>query len=167
MSITGERIQERRKQLGINADVLAEYLGVSRSTIFRYENGAIEKIPANLLSDIAKFLHTSEKFLMGWEDDPESSDFPLLMKYYNLLNDTGKQIATERVKELTYVPDYILKRKKEEISEEIYPYFTDENEAEKYLSSQRILAAFKEKDGNISKNDKIKIANIIYKNSQK
>ena len=55
MSITGKRIQERRKQLGINADVLAEYLGVSRSTIFRYENGAIEKIPANLLSDIAKY----------------------------------------------------------------------------------------------------------------
>lgn len=73
MSVTGERMQTRRKELGISADTLAEYLGVSRSTVFRYENGDIEKVPANLLSDIAKFLKTSESFLMGWEDSYEST----------------------------------------------------------------------------------------------
>ena len=31
MSITGDRIRKRRKQLDINADALAEYLGVSRT----------------------------------------------------------------------------------------------------------------------------------------
>jgi len=89
------------------------------------------------------------------------------MQYYNLLNDTGKNVATERIKELTYIPNYTSKNFNEEISEEIYTYFTNEEDAEKYLSSQKVLAAFKEKDGDISKNDKIKIANIIYKNSQK
>ena len=95
------------------------------------------------------------------------SDFPKIMQYYNLLNDTGKNVATERIKELTYIPNYTSKNFNEEISEEIYTYFTNEEDAEKYLSSQKVLAAFKEKDGDISKNDKIKIANIIYKNSQK
>lgn len=95
------------------------------------------------------------------------SDFPKIMQYYNLLNDTGKDVATERVKELTYIPNYTSKNFNEEISEEIYTHFTNEEDAEKYLSSQKVLAAFKEKDGDISKNDKIKIANIIYKNSQK
>lgn len=110
MSVTGKRMQERRKQLGINADVLAEHLGVSRSTIFRYENGDIEKVPANLLSDIAKFLHTSEKYLMGWEDAPESTSStssPLILDYYELLNDIGKHKATEQVKLLTEVPRYL------------------------------------------------------------
>lgn len=109
MSVTGKRMQERRKQLGINADVLAEFLGVSRSTIFRYENGDIEKVPANFLSDIAKFLHTSEKYLMGWEDDPESASMssPLILDYYDKLNDIGKHEATKRVKELTEVPRYV------------------------------------------------------------
>lgn len=109
MSITGKRMQERRKQLGINADVLAEHLGVSRSTIFRYENGDIEKIPANLLSDIAKLLHTSEGFLMGWEDNPETvfSNTAPILDYYEMLNDIGKHVATERVKELTEVPRYV------------------------------------------------------------
>ena len=114
MSVTGKRMQERRKQLGINADVLAEHLGVSRSTIFRYENGDIEKVPANLLSDIAKFLHTSEKYLMGWEDNPNtssSSSPPLILDYYEMLNDIGKREAEKRVEELTHLPRYTLEIK--------------------------------------------------------
>ena len=46
MSKTGEQIKKRRKQLGMSADELAEKLGVSRSTIFRYEKGDIDKVPA-------------------------------------------------------------------------------------------------------------------------
>ena len=69
MSDTGKRMKEQRKRMGISADDLANYLGVSRSTIFRYENGYIEKIPANFLTDIAKFLKTTEAYLMGWKDE--------------------------------------------------------------------------------------------------
>lgn len=109
MSITGDRMKERRKQLDINADTLAEYLGVSRTTVFRYENGDIDKVPAKLLTGIAKFLKTSEKYLMGWEDNPEESSSntsPLILDYYELLNDTGKHEATKRVKELTELSQY-------------------------------------------------------------
>lgn len=90
MSVTGERMQERRKELGISADMLAEHLGVSRSTIFRYENGDIEKVPANLLSDIAKFLRTSEAFLMGWEETSETvitNIYPIALKRFPLLGE--------------------------------------------------------------------------------
>lgn len=45
MSITGQKIKARRKELGMSADEVAAKLGVSRSTIFRYENGHIEKSP--------------------------------------------------------------------------------------------------------------------------
>lgn len=40
----GERIKLRRKELKISADTLAERVGVSRSTIFRYEKGDIENV---------------------------------------------------------------------------------------------------------------------------
>lgn len=66
---TGERIRERRKELGITADVLAEKIGVSRSTMFRYENGYIEKMPMNNLVPIARALHTTVGYLMGWEEE--------------------------------------------------------------------------------------------------
>lgn len=69
---TGERIRQRRKEIGMNADDLAEAIGVSRSTIFRYENGFIEKVPIDSLLPIAEALHTTPAYLMGWEEEKDS-----------------------------------------------------------------------------------------------
>lgn len=64
----GKRIKLRRKELKISADEIAERIGVSRSTIFRYENGDIEKMPTDVLNSIAEVLKTTPGSLMGWED---------------------------------------------------------------------------------------------------
>lgn len=77
----GERMKLRRKELKLSADVVAEKLGVSRSTIFRYEKGDIEKLPTNILGDIAEILKTTPAFLMGWEDD----NVPSIETIYNQL----------------------------------------------------------------------------------
>ena len=66
---TGERIKNRRIQIGMTADELAEKIGVSRSTMFRYEKGSIEKIPYLKLMDIAKALRTTWGDLMGLESE--------------------------------------------------------------------------------------------------
>lgn len=66
---TGERIKKRRIELGMSADKLAEQIGVSRSTMFRYESGAIEKMPMNNLAPIARALNTTIGYLMGWEEE--------------------------------------------------------------------------------------------------
>lgn len=71
---TGERIKARRKQLGISAEALAEQCGVSPATIYRYENGDIERVGIDKLPPIAKALFVSQAYLMGWED--ESSPLP-------------------------------------------------------------------------------------------
>lgn len=71
MLTTGQRIRERRKELELSADDIAIELDVSRSTIFRYENGSIEKVPANVLERLASILKTTPGYLMGWDDDPE------------------------------------------------------------------------------------------------
>lgn len=75
---TGERMKKRRKELGIKADEVAEALGCSRSTIFRYENGDIEKVPAALINTIANILQTTPAYLMGWADDTASVPSNLL-----------------------------------------------------------------------------------------
>lgn len=66
---TGQRIRARRKELGISADKLAESINVSRSTVFRWENGFIEKLPIDKLVPIARSLHTTVGYLMGWDDN--------------------------------------------------------------------------------------------------
>ncbi|SLM97819.1 LexA repressor [Brachybacterium faecium] len=78
----GERMKLRRNELKISADLVAEKLGVSRSTIFRYEKGEIEKLPTNILSSIAEILKTTPSYLMGWEEQhptasPQMIDLPL------------------------------------------------------------------------------------------
>lgn len=71
---TGERMKFRRKELGLSADEVAAALNVSRATIFRYEKGDIEKLPGSALEPLAKALHTTPAYLMGWEESPSGSD---------------------------------------------------------------------------------------------
>lgn len=66
---TGERIKERRKALGMNAESLAAKCGVSPATIYRYEKGDIENMGTDKLTPIAEALATTPAFLMGWEDE--------------------------------------------------------------------------------------------------
>ena len=67
----GQRIKERRKELGISADELGQRIGKNRATIFRYEKGDIEKLPVDILKPIAEALLTTPKALMGWEEQDE------------------------------------------------------------------------------------------------
>ena len=61
---TGQRMKQRRKELGLSAEAIAEALGISPATIYRYENGAIDKVPGDRLAPIAKVLKTSPAYLM-------------------------------------------------------------------------------------------------------
>lgn len=74
---TAYRIKERRKELGLTATQLAERLGIHHSTIYRYENGDIEKVPTAILANIAKILDTTPAFLMGWENTSVKNVSPL------------------------------------------------------------------------------------------
>lgn len=64
----GERIQRRRKELGMTLEELGNMVGVNKSTIHRYENGQIRNFSVNSLAPIAKALRCTPAFLMGWED---------------------------------------------------------------------------------------------------
>lgn len=64
----GERIRDRRKQLGFSAEYIAGRLDCSPATVYRYENGYIEKVPTATVAAIADILDTTPAYLMGWED---------------------------------------------------------------------------------------------------
>ena len=72
---TGQRMKNRRKEIGLSAERVAEILGVSPATIYRYENGDIEKVPGDRLVPIADALKTTPAYLMGW-DDVNDASFP-------------------------------------------------------------------------------------------
>ena len=58
----------------MSADELGRILGKDRSTVFRYENGDIERLPIDILEPIAKALRTTPEYLMGWEEIQKNND---------------------------------------------------------------------------------------------
>ena len=72
----GERIKKRRTELGLSVDDIAEKLGKGRATVYRYENGDIEKLPTTVLEPLAIVLKTTPAYLMGWEENNENNTAP-------------------------------------------------------------------------------------------
>ena len=70
-----EKIRELRKEKGLSLEDLAEKVGTSRQTIYRYEIGAITNIPSEKIEAMAKALGTTPQALMGWENG-EMDAFP-------------------------------------------------------------------------------------------
>lgn len=75
----GERIKNRRKELGLTVDELAQRLGKNRATVYRYESNDIEKLPTTVLEPLAKALDVTPAYLMGWK----SSDISIKKIPYN------------------------------------------------------------------------------------
>ena len=73
---TGARMKQRRKELGISVEAVAAALGVSVATVYRYEKGDIEKVPGALLEPLARVLHTTPAYLMGWTASPAAGTVP-------------------------------------------------------------------------------------------
>lgn len=70
----GERIKEIRKSKKISVETLAKELGVSKTTIYRYEDSTIEKIPVVVFDKLCMLLDVTPSQLMGntiSEDKPE------------------------------------------------------------------------------------------------
>lgn len=109
----GERIKQRRKELGISVDELAEKLQKNRATIYRYESSEIEKLPTTVLEPLAIALQTTPAFLMGWEH--RNIDF-------NPIIDENQPITAQSLsKGIEKVKDMLL-----ELGETLYDAFADD-----------------------------------------
>lgn len=111
---TGALMRARRKELGLSAETVAAKLNVSPATIYRYENGDIEKMPITILEPLAKILHTTPAYLMGWEDTPaELPDNIIPMPKMNKVPLLGSIacgepiLAVENIESEVDIPDHI------------------------------------------------------------
>ena len=68
-----ERIKERRLKLEMSYQDLSDATQISKSTLQRYETGYIKKVPINQIEILAKALHTTPSYLMGWDARPSPS----------------------------------------------------------------------------------------------
>ena len=63
-----KRIKNRRQELGMSVEELADILNKNKATIYRYENGDIGKVPYDILEPLSEALDVSIGYLLGSED---------------------------------------------------------------------------------------------------
>lgn len=61
----GSRLRERRHQLGLTLEEVAQAVGVSKSTVQKWESGTIEDMRLNNAANLAKVLQVSPLWIMG------------------------------------------------------------------------------------------------------
>lgn len=67
----GKRIKELRTGMGINQVDFAKKIGVSKQTLYKYENDIITNIPSDKIELIAEKTNTTPAYIMGWMSDEE------------------------------------------------------------------------------------------------
>lgn len=101
----GERVRERRIQLGMSQDELAKKLGyASRSTINKIENGTND-VAQKKIVEFANALETSVPYLMSWDNRPGIT-FGLL---FPELNDTETELIRTLRKSDRFTQQMVLK----------------------------------------------------------
>lgn len=113
----GDRIKYLRTEKGIAQIDLATRVGVSKQTLYKYENNIITNIPSDKIESISRCLGVSPAYLMGWSQSevsnlprlsniipmPQTYQVPLLGKIA-----CGQPIlAVEEAEETVEVPSWI------------------------------------------------------------
>lgn len=137
---TKDRIKEAMDIRGIKQAELVEKTGIDKGQISSYLSGKYKPKQKNI-NLIAQALSVDEAWLMGYDvpidgymrRDSETAS-PKIIRYYEQLNDAGKGVATDRVKELTEIPRYT----KEEVPDYLKPRAAhNDNQSEDQLAKMR------------------------------
>ena len=68
----GDRIKALREKHGLTQEELAEKLGTTKQTIFKYETNVITNIPSDKIEKMAELFGVDPAYLMGWNEDQTS-----------------------------------------------------------------------------------------------
>ncbi|WP_278947374.1 helix-turn-helix domain-containing protein [Megasphaera elsdenii] len=69
-----ELIANRRKELGLTLEEVADKVGVSKSTVKKWESGYIKNMRRDNMALLADALHISPLELLGPDEDPKAAD---------------------------------------------------------------------------------------------
>lgn len=65
---------DRRRELGITLKEISKFVGVSESTVQRWESGNIKNLRQDKIVKLAAALKTTPAYLMGWDPDGKTQE---------------------------------------------------------------------------------------------
>ena len=98
-----ERLKQLRAENKLTLDEVAKGVGLTRTTIFRYEKGIITNVPPKNIQKLARFFGVSKPYMFGWSDDPYNGkeevvalpDSDTFMQAYAVMTQEERTILTE------------------------------------------------------------------------
>ena len=103
-----KNIRQRRLELGLTLQEVADALGLSISTVSRYESGDIKHMGIDKLEDYAAVLRATPFQLLGWEEmgDVEETTYPTdprldaVFDAWGEMSETDKQFVADLIKRI-------------------------------------------------------------------
>lgn len=120
-------IKNRRLELGLTLKEVAERVGVSESTVSRWEDGNIANMKRNRIAALADVLQISASVLMGFNEEEQQKGYytnPETAKVaqeihdnpdMRILFDAAKDVSPE---DLKFVADMVSRMRKKERNED-------------------------------------------------
>ena len=96
MNITAYRLRTLREENKMSQQVVADFLGITRTAYNKYESGAIK--PVRKLSELAVLFGVTADYLLGRDEKLDAEDITnprdhRQIKKYLSLSDDGKEIV--------------------------------------------------------------------------
>lgn len=104
----GERIKAKREEYRISQTDLANRVGITKQSLYKYEKGIITNIPSDTIELLAAALHCSPGYIMGWDEGgkrelhirsieypPEIMEFAIMLAE---LSELDRQSAIQYIK---------------------------------------------------------------------
>ena len=87
-----DRIRNRRLELGLSVDDLAQRLQKNRATVYRYESNYIKTYSPEVIASLADALQTTPAYFYGYDDtDPSLSDQPQIRIVSGMMEKMSKE----------------------------------------------------------------------------
>lgn len=106
-------LKNRRISLNLTLEEVGNYVGVAKSTVRKWETGAIENMGRDKIVKLAEILKVSPSYIMGWE---EETLHPIRVDVVPILAGVSAgepMYAEENVIDYAYLPETMLSDDKE------------------------------------------------------
>ena len=89
----GQRIKNRREELGMGQTELAQKVGISKQSLYKYEKDIVTNIPSDIIEALARALDISPASLMGWKENNTDIKLEFEKYYQNLHSQESRLVA--------------------------------------------------------------------------
>ena len=100
------RMKKRREELDMSYQTLSDKVGISKSTLQRYETGYIKNMPVDKLEDIANTLQVPPAYLMGWTNEVVDQPITLAAHF------DGDEYTEDELDEIRQFAEFVRNKRK-------------------------------------------------------